>query len=222
MNRLIAATFLLATPAAAQEALYGAQPPAGSAYVRFANGTAGAVQVSSPVLPDQTLSTADAGRVTPYAVVEKAAGRKLAITLRSGAHTASTDITLAPDGFATILVRATPDGGVAATMAPDGAEFNQARARLSFYNATPSCDAASLNIAPAGAAVFADVAPGSGKSRNVNPVTATIRAACRTGAAPDLGLSGMETGGSYSVWLMQPSGPPVAFISRDTTLPYKR
>ena len=91
-----------------------------------------------------------------------------------------------------------------------------------FYNATATCAAGSLSLVPAGTAVFADVAPGSNKNRSVNPVTATIRAACTGSAAPDLALSGMEVGGSYSVWLMQPAATPLAFISRDTTLPYKK
>ena len=222
MIRLAVACVLLASPAVAQEALYGAQPPAGSAYVRFANATQATVEVSSVALPTQSLSTAEAGRVTPYAVVEKVAGRKVAITMRSGSRSVTTDLTLAPDGFATVLVRPTADGSIAATVAADGAEFNQARARLSFYNATSACGGGSLSLVPAGTAVFADAAPGSSKSRNVNPVTASIRAACASGAAPDLALSGMEVGKSYSVWLMQPAGPPIAFVSRDTTLPYKK
>ncbi len=222
MIRLVGLAVVLAGPALAQEALYGAQPPAGSAYVRFANGTPAPVDVSSSVLPSQSLTTTDAGRVTPYAVVEKVAGRKITLTVRSGARDTTADVTLAPDGFATILVRAAPDGALTATVTPDGAEFNQARARLSFYNATPSCGAASLALVPAGTPVFADVAPGNSKSRNVNPVTASIRAACTSGAAPDLALGGMEVGGSYSVWLMQPADKPIAFISRDTTLPYKK
>ena len=221
MIRLILATSLLSLPAVAQEALYGAQPPAGSAYVRFANATAAPVVVASPVLPDQTLDTA-AHRVTPYSVVEKVAGHSLEITARSGGKSVTASLTLAPDSFVTILLRPAPDGSVSATAAPDGAEFNQARARISFYNATTNCAAGSLSLVPAGTVVFADVPPGANKNRSVNPVTATIRAACTGSAAPDLALSGMDVGGSYSVWLMQPATTPLAFISRDTTLPYKK
>ena len=221
MIRILVLLPLLSVPAAAQEALYGAQPPAGSAYVRFVNATAAPVVVASPVLPDQTLDTA-AHRVTPYSVVEKVAGHPLSLAVRSGGKSVSASLPLTPDGFATVLLRPSADGGVSATVAPDGAEFNQARARLSFYNATSSCAAGTLSVVPAGTAVFADVAPGANKNRSVNPVTATIRAACTGAAAPDLALGGMEIGGSYSVWLMQPSGTPLAFISRDTTLPYKR
>lgn len=222
MMRVAIAAFLLAGPAAAQEALYGAQPPAGSAYVRFANATAAQVDVAAAGLPEQTLAVADGKRVTPYIVVEKVAGRPLAVTVRSGGRSVTSAINLAPDGFATVLLRASPDGTMTATAVPDGAEFNQARARLSFYNATPSCTGASLSLVPAGTAVFADVPAGANKSRNVNPVTASIRAACATGAAPDLALAGMEVGGSYSVWLIQPGEQSLAFITRDTTLPYKR
>ena len=216
------AAVLLAMPAAAQEALYGAQPPAGSAYVRFANATSAPVDVSAAPLANRTLGTADGERVSPYAVVEKVAGRPLGVTLMGGGSKLTTSLTLPPDAFATVILRRGADGALSATVAPEGTEFNQARARLSFYNATPGCAAGNLAIVPAGTAVFPDVAAGTSKSRNVNPVTAQIRASCAGGAAPDLSLTGMEVGGSYSVWLMQPSGQPIAFITRDTTLPYKK
>ena len=222
MRYLVGAALLLSLPATAQEALYGAQPPAGSAYVRFANATAAPIEMMAPGLPNQTMDTTDATRITPYAVVEKVAGRKIAASFRTGGHTSTAELTVAPDGFATVLLRTAPDGGVMATVALEGADFNQAKARLSFYNATPSCPAAGVSVVPAGTAVFADIAAGSSKSRSVNPVTATIRAACTGAAAPDLALSGMEVGGSYSVWLMQPAGQSIAFVSRDATLPYKR
>ncbi len=219
--RAVVAALLSALPATAQEALYGVQPPAGSAYVRFANATAAPVQLSSPALPDQALGTADAARVTPYVVVEQVATHTLPVTLHSAGHTVSAELSLRPDAFATVLLRPAADGGVTATVVSDGAEFNQARARVSFYNATASCEGATLALVPAGTAVFTAVAPGAGRSRSVNPVTAQIRATCGGGAAPDLQLTGMEVGGSYSIWLMQAAATQ-AFVSRDTTAAYKR
>ncbi len=59
------------------------------------------------------------------------------------------------------------------------------------------------------------------RTRSVNPVKATIRAACTGRTADDVMLDHMDVGGSYSVWLMLPGGHPETFITRDTTLPYK-
>ena len=127
---------------------------------------------------------------------------------------------MAPDSFNTVLVEESA-GKLSTVLVKDGAEFNQARARLSFYNATPGCAAAALALAPAGTAVFADVAAGAVKTRSVNPVKAMVRATCTGSAAEDVMLDNMEAGGSYSVWLMAPGGKATTFITRDTTLPYK-
>ena len=218
---LVLPALVTALPALGQEALYGAQPPPGSAFVRFANATASTVEVRPAFLAANTLGTGGPTRVSAYAVVEKVAGKALPLEVQSAGKSAHATLTVAPDSFNTVLVRDDASGGLSASVVPDGAEFNQARARLSFYNATPSCPAASLALAPAGTAVFSDVAPGAVRTRSVNPVKALVRAGCTGQAAEDVMLQDMEAGGSYSVWLMLPGGHPATFITRDTTLPYK-
>ncbi len=212
---------LAAVPAAGQEALYGAQPPPGSAFIRFVNATGATVEIRPSFLASSTLGTAGPSRVGPYAVVEHVAGKSFAVDVRSAGHAAQATLTLAPDSFNTVLVRDDPPGALSAMAVKDGVEFNQARARLSFYNATPACPAAGLALVPAGTAVFSDVAPGTMRTRSVNPVKASIRAGCTGQTADDVLLDDMEVGGSYSVWLMLPDGHPATFITRDRTLPYK-
>ena len=206
--------------AAGQEALYGAQPPRGSAFVRFANATGNPVELRPDFLPAQTLGTAQGDRVSSYAVVERVAGRALELRLQGGDNTARATLQVAPDSFATVLVR-NEAGGLTATVSADSADFNQARARLTFYNATPDCPAGSLALVPAGAPIFTGVEAGSSRSRSVNPVKATVQAGCKGQTAADVPLENMEIGGSYSVWLMLPGTAPVTFITRDATLPYK-
>jgi hypothetical protein len=211
---------LVAGPAMGQEALYGAQPPPGSAFVRFVNTTGAPVDVRPAFLASSSLGVASTARVSAYAVVEKVAGRTLSLEVREAGQSAKATLSVAADSFNTVLVE--DDGGKLATvLIKDGAEFNQARARLSFYNATPACAAAALALVPAGTAVFSDVAPGAVKTRSVNPVKAMVRATCTGQAAEDVMLENMEAGGSYSVWLMAPGGKATTFITRDTTLPYK-
>ena len=218
---LAISVLLTAAPALAQEALYGAQPPPGSAFVRFANATGTTVELRPSFLAPSTLGTAGPSRVGAYAVVEHVAGKTLPLEVQSAGQSARTTLTVAPDSFNTVLVEADAAGKLSAAVVKDGAEFNQARARLSFYNATPACASASLALAPAGTSVFSDVPPGAVRTRSVNPVKALVRAACAGQTAPDVMLENMEVGGSYSVWLMLPSGHPATFITRDTTLPYK-
>ena len=212
---------LVAWPAAGQEALYGAQPPPGSAFVRFVNATGAAVDVRPSFAASRRLGTEGAARVSPYAVVDHVAGRSFPLEVQAGGQSVKAVLTVAPDSFSTVLVRDDGTGTLSAVVVKDGAEFNQARARLSFYNATPACPAGALALVPAGTAVFSDMAPGTMRTRSVNPVKAMVRASCTGQTAADIMLENMEVGGSYSVWLMMPAGHPATFITRDTTLPYK-
>ena len=223
MRRAWVALFaMLSVPAMGQEALYGAQPPPGSAFIRFANATAAPVDVRPSFMDGATLGTTGPARISAYGVVATVANRSLPLTVSAGGHTVQASLKLTPDSFNTVLVREGAPGQLSATVVTDGAEFNQARARLSFYNATQNCPAGALALVPAGTAVFSDVAPGAVKTRSVNPVKAMISARCTGQAAEDVMLDNMEIGGSYSIWLMLPGGKPATFITRDTTLPFKK
>ncbi len=216
----------LAGTASAQEALYGAQAPKGSAYIRFVNAVGAPVEAHPDFLPVQRLGIAPAERVGAYFVVERVAGRTLAVDIRSGGLSGHAELHAEPKAVLTIVLEQTASGGLAAQQIIDLAEFNQNRARLSFYNAAANCNAASLALDPGGQAVFKDVASGSAGARGVNPVNALVRAGCTDQAAPfaapaPVALAGMEAGSMFSVWLMTPGGQPTAFVTRDITTPYR-
>ncbi len=212
----LALSLLAGGPVAAQQVLYDPVPPRGSAYVRFVNATASELALAPQFLPPRTLSADAGGRVSPYAAVERVAGRQLMVEARQGGTTSRLTFQAAPDSFLTVLLRPGP-GGVEAVPVPDQPEFNQLRARLSFYNVSPACAEGALMIEPGGQAVFAEVVPGGVKTRSVNPVTAQLRATCAGQSTAPFALEGLEPGGMYSIWLMNPGGLPVAFVSRDTT-----
>jgi hypothetical protein len=177
-----------AAPAAAlaqggQAAVYDPLPPPGSAYVRFVNALGGELALKPDFLPAQRLGTEPAGRVTPYAVVEKVAGRSLRLEASLGGRSGQAALKAEPGSYVTVILHRAADGGVAATPVVDQPDFNRARARLSFYNAAPDCPAASLAIED-GPVVFDGVAAGTAKARSVNPVTAQLKASCAAQAAP--------------------------------------
>ena len=223
-RRLLLAVLLAAQaawPAMAQVALYGVQPPPGSAFVRFVNAAGWAVSVEPDFTPAQTLGVGPVQRVSAYAVVDRVAGRVLTLDARQGDHAVHTTLHVTPGSFVTVIIQSAPGGGLAVMPVVDEADFNQARARLAFYNATAACSAGSLLLEPKGVSVFSDVAAGTAKMRSVNPVTAQLRAACAGQTQADLSLDGMQVGSSYSVWLMLPDGHPIAFVTHDVTQPYK-
>jgi hypothetical protein len=213
---------LAALPAAAQQVLYEPLPPPGSAYVRFVNAMAEPVAVKPQFLPAATLGTAPAERVGAYTVVERVAGRDLVLEATAGSRTGRATLRTEPRGFLTVVLRPDAAGGIAVTPVVDQSEFNQLRARLSFYNATPGCAGASLALVPDGPTVFGDVPAGGVKQRSVNPVQARLRATCPGTTAPDFALEGLEAGGMYSIWLMAPGASPIAFVTRDTTRPWRQ
>jgi hypothetical protein len=209
--------------AQAQQVLYEPLPPRGSAYVRFVNALGAEVALRPDFLPAQGLGTNAAQRISGYAVVERVAGRVLGLEASAAGQTGRGTLRAEPGSFVTVLVRPAANGsGIDIVPVVDQSEFNQLRSRLSFYNATPACAAGTLALAPEGPVVFGDVAPGTVKQRSVNPVTAQLRAACTGQTAPQFALEGLEAGGMYSIWLMLPGDAPIAFVTRDTTLPVRR
>jgi hypothetical protein len=206
---------LLAGPAAAQQVLYEPPPPPGAAQVRFVNAAAAPVTLRPSFGAAVTLGTAPAERIGRYTVVPAVAGKSF--TLSIGAQ--QLPLTLPPNSQVTVVL--VPDAaGLRAQAITDEVEFNQTRARLRFYNATPDCAGASLAVQPAGTRVFGEVAPGEARMRAVNPVTAEVQAGCATGQAPVVPLRNLEVGAGYSIWLMAPGGALTAFITADGNKPY--
>ncbi|MBE9605798.1 alginate O-acetyltransferase AlgF [Acetobacteraceae bacterium H6797] len=207
-----------AAPAMAQQILYEPVPPPGSAYLRFVNTLGAEVTVKPDFLAERRMGTAPEDRVGGFAVVEKVAGRQLRVELAAGTATGRASLTIEPGSFNTILIQPGPGGTLAALPVQDDTAFNQNRARLAFYNAIPGCADGSLMLEPGKQAVFQGVAPGKASARSVNPVTAQLLASCGGRSAPVFDLKGVEAGGMYSIWLMQPGGEPLAFVTRDRTL----
>lgn len=209
--------------AQAQNEVYDPEPPRGSAYLRFVNGTGAPVELRPDFLPPLRLGAGTADRVGPYRVVERVQGRSLAVEAREGARSARATVQAPADGFVTVLVHAEADGALRLSAIREEMNFNRARARLGFYNALPGCAQAQLRIEPDGPAVFEGVAPGEGRQRTVNAVRAPVRAGCAGAQGAAFTLDGLEAGASFSTWLVAGAdGRPVAFLSRDVTTPWRR
>lgn len=218
MRRLALAMLLsiAALPAQAQLFLYDPNPPAGSAYVRIINALDAPLAITSNFGPGMTLPSGTSDRVGPYRAVEQVATR----TLRLEAADIVAQFSVTPGSFTSVVVTRDGDHAVARPITEETA-FNQARVRLSFVNATGSCAGGRLELLPDGPAIFSDVAPGQSRMRNVNPVTARLRASCATLPAVELELGAMDVGGQYSIWLMSPNAQPLAFVARDVMAPYR-
>lgn len=206
-----------------QGQVYDPQPPAGSAYMRFVNALDAELTLRPGFLPQRRLGTSPEQRVTAYLVVERVADRPLLLEAQAPSLTGRATLRAAPGSYVTVILHRALDGGIAASPVVDQAEFNRARARLSFYNATADCADARLSLAPDGTVIFQEVAPGAVKTRSVNPVSAELRGECGGQAAAPFALEGLEPGGTYSIWLMRPAGTtPIAFLGRDVTAPWRR
>lgn len=219
---LLAVAFSLAGNGAvhAQNQVYDPLPPPGSAYVRFVNAADAALTVKPDFVGVQQLGTSAAQRVSAFMPIEKVSGRALALEVQSGSRTARASLKVDAGSYVTVLIESDPSKGLVVVPVVDNTEFNQSRARLSFYNAT-GCNVASLTIDPDGPVVFADVAAGTAKARSVNPVTAKIHAACDAKPVAPIALEGIEAGAMYSVWLMNAGVTPQSFLTRDATAKYR-
>jgi alginate O-acetyltransferase complex protein AlgF len=203
----------------AQEALYGPQPPKGSAYVRIVSALDAKADVKPEFRAALSLGAGTSDRVSPYNVVEAVAGKKLSLSVSVDGKTVTGDASADPDGFLTILLL--PDASGAKIVGiSDEAEFNQTKTRLAFYNGIPGCDGGMLALDPGGQAVFKDVGPGQQKTRAVNPTTANVKASCGDKTAESIGLSGLEAGGMNSIFLVSSGGKAQAFVVKDIATPY--
>ena len=211
-------------PAAAQMMLYENRLPDGFAYVRFVNTLPEAVTVKPVGFGDPVaLGKGESDRVSAYYTVEKVTGRRLEIDLTGTGTTGHATFELKPAAFHTILIGREPNGA-SAKVVTDQAEMNQNRARLAFYNAVPGCVSATLQTASGGPSVFTGIASGAMRGRSVNPSSdVRLKAACGANpVAASLNVGRLEAGGQYSIWLMAPSGTPVAFLSENAIAPYLR
>jgi hypothetical protein len=213
---------MLATrSASAQQALYDPLPPKGSAYVRFFNALSQPVTVRPEFSQALSLGTAGAQRIGPYTVVENVEGRSVTVPMQVGDGQSSVTLGLHSGSFNTVLWL--PGGaGPHGVVLQDESQFNQLRSKLTFYNATTDCPAASLTITPDGPAVFQNVPVAEARMRAVNPVEASLRASCGGKSTRPFDLKGLREGGRSSIWLIMTNDGPQAFFTQDATTVWKR
>ncbi len=203
--------------AGAQVLLYAQRLPEGTVYIRLANALPGAASIQTDFAGKVDLGGDGAARVSPYFVAEKAGGQKVALQVTEGGKTATATIEPKSGSYITVVLHPSATG-VTAAIVTDKPEFNQLKARLTFYNATADCTAGSL-AEGSGRAIFSAVAPNAAQARSINPVAAVVTAGCTAGKVAPLDLGKLNEGGLYSVWMMQPGGKLTAFLVHDTIAP---
>lgn len=199
--------------ARAQILLYAQRLPEGTVYVRLVNALPGAASVQTDFAGTVALGADGAARVSPYFVDQKAGGKTVMLQVSEGGRTMPAKFDAKSGSFVTVVLH---EGGVASVIT-DKPEFNQLKARLSFYNATAACAGGSLETA--GQPVFSGMAANTGRARSINPVAAKVTAGCAAGKAPMLDLGELQAGGLYSVWMMQAAGGVTSFVATDKIAP---
>ncbi len=220
LPRLSLAVFALlasAVGARAQIPLYAQRLPEGTVYIRLANALPDAASVQTDFAGKVELGADGADRISPYFVAGSAGGKTVSMQVTGGGKSATATFEPKSGTFITVVLHPKSDG-VTAAIVTDKPEYNQLKARLTFYNATGDCAAGSL-AEQGGRPVFGNLPPDSVQARSINPVAATVTAACGGGKASPLPLGQLEAGGLYSVWMMHPAGPLTAFVAHDTIAP---
>lgn len=212
-----AAVFGIAAPAQAQILLYAQRLPEGTVYIRLVNALPDAASIQTDFAGKVALAAEGAARISPYYVAGSAGGKTVTLQVTEGGKTTRAKFEPKSGSFITVVLHREGEA-VTAAMVTDKPEFNQLRARLSFYNATATCGAGLL-AEGAGKAIFSGMAANSGQARSINPVEAKVTASCATGKAPVLDLGKLEAGGLYSVWMMQPGSTLTSFVAHDTIAP---
>ena len=203
-----------AGPVHAQIPLYAQRLPEGTVYIRLANALPAGAAVQTDFAGKVELGSGGADRISPYFVAGSAGGKIVSMQVTAADKTATATFEPKSGTFITVVLHPKGDA-VTAAIVTDKPEYNQLKARLTFYNATDDCPAGSL-AEQGGRAVFSNVPPDGVQARSLNPVAATVTAGCGGGKAPPLPLGQLEVGGLYSVWMMHPAGQLTTFVARDT------
>jgi hypothetical protein len=198
--------------------LYEQRLPDGWALLRYVNTLEAPAAFRSDFDLPRNLGTDGAARVTPFHVIENVEGKTLEAAVAVGAETMRIRFQLTPNAFSTLLLLREGDALVARVIR-DATEYNQIRARLTFYNATLTCGPATLKLDPGGQTVLANVENAGMRARTVAPAAARVRTSCAGGRVGPLDLGRLEAGQLHSVWLIAPGGTPQIFRSTDTIAP---
>ncbi|MDF3833752.1 alginate O-acetyltransferase AlgF [Cupriavidus basilensis] len=215
----VAAATVCAAPPATEGVLaqlYAARPPQGSSYVRVLNPDTATATVAVAQGRPQPVG-GNGAAATTYAVVK--GGQPFTVRL-DGKEAATLQVQ--PDTFTTLLLERT--GGKLSMVPLDDGSGNQdaLKAELRFYNAIRDCEGAQLALAPSGTPVFQAVKPRSAVHRAINPVSATVTAACGGARSPELALPALQPGDHYSLFLTGSAAKPVLRGQVSRTDPYSR
>lgn len=210
------ACVLAAGAARAQPLLYAQRLPEGTVFIRLASALPGAATVGTGFAGEVALGDAEATRISPYFVSVSAGGTTVPLQIGLDGKSSTTSIRPASGSVVTVVLHEKA-GAVTAAVITDKPEYNQLKARLTFYNATDDCSNGALS--QGGRVVFGGVAPEGVKASSVSPVTANVVASCGTEKAKPLDMGRLEAGGQYSVWMMRLGGQLVSFTAHDTIAP---
>ena len=145
--RLLCLALAVAPAAAsAQPMLYAQRLPEGTVYVRLANGLAGAASIETGFAGQVSLGGDGGSRISPYFVAGESGGKPATLQVTTDGQTRPARFTPPTGSFVTVVLHPAEDG-IQAAVITDKPEYNQLKARLSFYNATPDCGGGALNEA---------------------------------------------------------------------------
>ena len=178
--------------------LYPTGPEKDSAFLRFANGTAGELKLVADGSKASLVLAGDK-RVSDYLPVS-GGSTPIKGVLSQGDKTADLAVTVAPGEFATVVAVADAKGGIRQVVIheqPD--DFNALKASLAFINADAACTDASLEAVAQKAELFKKVAEGSVQRRMINPVQLSVQLKCAGAPVGQPLTFGLKAGERYSV-----------------------
>lgn len=218
---VLLAALALATPAVARAQapmLYEMRLPDGYALVRYVNGTEAPIALRSDFDLPRQLGTDGAARVTSFFVIEKVEGRQLEMEATGPGLAARVAFAARPNTFNTVMLLR-EEGTLVARAVEDTTEYNQLRARLTFYNATAGCGTATLALEQGNRPVIEGVAQAGMRARTVAPAAARVVTSCAGARVGPLDLGRLEAGQLLSVFLVAPGGTPALVAARDFIAP---
>jgi alginate O-acetyltransferase complex protein AlgF len=209
--RLVAIALTLAlggiNVAWAQVNIYATKVPAGSSYVRVADGDGKAANVAIGSLDPVALAP-NGTVVTAYHLIP--GGKSITITIDGKVHLS---LAIPPNKYLTVIYRPTTNGPQLTTIADNPGDDNGVLAELRFYNLVPGCDG-SLTLGN-GTAVFGGVGVNESKSRSINPVAATLVPKCGPHAGTPIKLPLLKAQSRYSIFLVGNGSKPNAAGNAD-------
>ncbi len=150
----------------AQKALYAAEPPANSSFVRFIDAATAAQSVSVSVDDVLRLKSVAFSTASDYLILK--AG-KHSLELRAGDAVVKTELLVVANKFYSGLVTGLAEKPV---FVEDKTPSNKLKALLNVYHLAPKFG--NVDVLAGGAKVFSNLAPNTSKSLQVNPVSAEV------------------------------------------------